>query len=126
MSMLKKPLRLKSARLFTQTLRGRQFYVNGFFAVYILKRQASKPPALPQFGLIISKKTEKLAVNRNRAKRQFREILRTHVIPQYGSELKQIQTVVIIIRPRALNTSFSLLKDHLDQCFKNMAVKEIQ
>ncbi len=136
--MLKRSLRLKSSSLFARALRHRQFYVDRFFAVYILKHpekdlkekelekelkeedfkgKGLKEPTLPQFGLIISKKTEKQAVKRNRAKRQFREALRTEIIPKYAPQLKPFRAVVIIIRPQALKASFPQLVETLGRCF---------
>ncbi len=128
MSMLKKSLRLKSSRQFSQTLRNRQRYVDRCFAVYALRRPEQAATAvsfLPRFGLIVSKKTEKRAVRRNRIKRQFREILRTQIIPEYSARLSHWQTVVIIIRPQALNTPFDQLKLKLKQCFTNLPISSL-
>ena len=122
--MLKRPFRLKSARLFAKALSGKRFYIDSGFVVYVVPRLPDHPASTTRspsirFGFIVSKKTEKSAVRRNRIKRRFREAIRTLILPKL---LEQITTssyhaVVVIVRPRALEWSHARLTQQLQKAF---------
>ena len=72
---------------------------NKFLIVKTLKTEADKDSRI---GIIISKKTEKSAVKRNRAKRQVREIVRKLL-----SDIKPGYDAMITIKARFLELEFS-------------------
>ena len=122
--MLKQRFRLKSFRLFKQTLNGETLGVTPFFALMglrhhpsFLAQQTDPNRLLPRFGFIVSKKVEKRATRRNRVKRWLREAVRTRLLPEQKDSLKQYRTIIIIARPKSLAAGFHSLADTLVQCF---------
>jgi ribonuclease P protein component len=92
--MLKRELRLRKKSGFKAIFdAGRNFSVK-YAAVYILKGNRQR------FGFIASKKVGN-SVQRNRAKRLLREVVRLHI-----SEIKPDFQIIFIARPRIRGVSF--------------------
>lgn len=106
--MLPQHSRLKSQALFKQALGGRRLFACGAFVMYgVLRRPGALQPT--RIGFIISKKTEKRAVRRNRIKRRLREIFRRQLLADPPERLARYTAIVMIIRPAALDLAFGAL-----------------
>lgn len=118
--MLPKYARLKSPRLFQQTLDrnvGKRLCSNPLFSVLALPQPASGQYPL-RFGLIISKKVHKRANRRNKIKRRLREIIRKDIIQadSPSAKLSPFQCLVIIVRSASLDASYETLRQALLTC----------
>lgn len=66
-----------------------------------------------RFGIVVSKKISKKAVNRNKTKRRLREIIRqAHIKPGFD--------IIIIAKPEIIDKNYQDIKNELEDLFKNL------
>lgn len=99
--MLPKKQRLQKNKDFDLVFRGGKSYYSEFFGLKIKKNSLN----YNRFGFIVSLKVSKKAVERNRLKRQVREIIR-----EQKDSLKVGFDCVFIFFPQILDKKFSDLK----------------
>lgn len=95
--MLPKEKRLTNTRDFKRVYQKGSFFSVGLFSVNYLPNKSS----FTRIGIVINKKVEPKAVNRNRLKRQLREVAR-----KYYSKLPAGVDVIITIKKAAVGTKF--------------------
>lgn len=106
--MLPKTNRLVKTKDFEKVFKqGRSFFTK-LMGVKILGGQAKNN----RFGVIISAKVSKKAVERNRLKRQIREALR-----ELNKKLLQGFDLAIIVSPNLLKSDFKAIKNELEKVF---------
>ena len=65
------------------------------------------------FGVVVSKKISKKAVNRNKIKRRLREIIRqAHIKPGLN--------IIIIAKPEIIDKNYQDIKNELEDLFKSL------
>lgn len=100
-SMLPKEYRLKNKSAFNATYRVQNsFYKNG---IVMFCGRLKKTDAPAKIGFVVSKKTHKRAVKRNRLKRLMRESVRLILKDGYNFD---VQSVVFVGKSQALGKSF--------------------
>jgi ribonuclease P protein component len=66
-----------------------------------------------RFGVVVSKKISKKAVNRNKIKRRLREIIRqAHIKPGLN--------IIIIAKPEIIDKNYQDIKNELEDLFKSL------
>lgn len=100
--MLNKNFRLLTNFEFNITRKYGQKYSGQFFSIFILKPK--NPEKNPRVGLVVSNKFHKNAVCRNKIKRRFRQIVKTHF-----DKIKNNVWVVIHPRPNSLDQNYENL-----------------
>ncbi len=106
--MLAKSHRLLKKKDFDRTFKqGKSFYTK-FLGVKVLANQTEAN----RFGIIISTKISKKAVERNKLKRQIREILRP-----LNKKLKPGFDLIIIAAPSLLGQDYQSIKIELERIF---------
>jgi ribonuclease P protein component len=78
-------------------------------------------PGPGRLGLVVSKKVHNHAVERNRLKRQLREIFRQEK-PRWAFRARAVD-VVVTVRPEALGSSFIALRDDALKTLEQALVK---
>jgi len=94
--------RLKLKKDFDLLRRQGKVVVTPLFLIY---RQHSSTPTPFQVGIVISKKITKLAVQRNRWRRQISEVFR-RIIQEQGNKLSGLK-VIVVARPRLKTASWT-------------------
>lgn len=108
--MLKKQFRLKNKSAFSATYRIKHSYCIGGIVLWVGKK---KPDAqIPtKVGFVVSKKTHKRAVKRNRLKRLMREnyrlLLKNNEIPKS----QQYLSLIFVGFEKALDKNFNQMKN---------------
>ena len=82
------------------------------FSAYVIANDATEP----RLGLAISKKACRLAVSRNRIKRQIREYFRQHKQQLAGHDY------VILARPLAAKKTKRQLRDDIAHMFEKLLI----
>lgn len=100
--MLKKENRLKNKYAFTATYKAKNFHCNG--GITLCAGKISKTDNPVKVGFVVSKKTHKRAVKRNRLKRLMRESVR--LILKENNELNKYISLVFTGHTGALGKSF--------------------
>lgn len=85
--------------------RGRSSYTK-IFGIKILANELE----FNRYGIVISAKVSKKAVERNRLKRQFRAALK-----EYDKKLAPGFDLAVIISPAALNQEYKFIKNELEK-----------
>ncbi len=114
--MLPKNYRLKNKYAFTATYKiQNSFYKNGII-MFVGKK--SENTNYTKIGFVVSKKTHKRAVKRNRLKRLMRESVRLIIKDKF--DFKNTQSIIFVGKSQALGKSF----DEIDNSIK-LLLKEI-
>ena len=106
--MLPKPYRLPGHRILT-ILKSSQSFHSPFLTLKVLKNNQPQT----QIGFIVSVKTCRLAVDRNRLKRQLRHALLPHL-----AQLKPNYEIIVLAKPAILKQSLSVIQTDLFKLLK--------
>ena len=113
LSMLPKKYRLKNKIAFNATYRVNNSHKkNGIVLIAGLKKKNDTPTKV---GFVVSKKTHKRAVKRNRLKRLMRESYR--ILLKEGSlgNSQEYMSMIFLGRERALNNDFKKIKQTISE-----------
>jgi len=108
--MLPEPNRLQKEKDFEKVFKNGKGFNQTFL---FLKAFNRKDEEESRFGFVVSTKVSKKAVDRNKLKRQLREITREKI-----EKLKDGYDVVVVTQPGIQTQSFHQLKQNLFQLFK--------
>lgn len=100
--MLSRQNRLRKQKDFDLVFQEGRFFQNDFLAVKFRPNQQ----AFPRFAVVISAKTAKGAVTRNRLRRQLNEIIRTEV----KGKLAGVD-VVLIVKPKLIGKRYQKVRE---------------
>lgn len=110
LNVLSRDFRLKSNKAFTATYRVKHsFYLNGL-AVFVGLKKKNKGD-ITKVGFVVSKKTHKRAVRRNRLKRLMRESYRLLLKDNSLKNATLYRSLVFVGHERALNLDFNNMFD---------------
>ena len=113
--MLPKQYRLKNKSAFNATYRiQNSFYKNGV-VMFVGKKSNSDVPV--KIGFVVSKKTHKRAVKRNRLKRLIRESVRLIIKDGYNFDR---QSIVFVGKSQALGKSFKEIDFAVKELLKEL------
>ena len=101
--MLKKENRLKNKYAFNATYKVKNFHHKNGITANIGKENNSDKPV--KIGFVVSKKTHKRAVKRNRLKRLMRESVRIYL--KENNSLNKYMSIIFTGHTGALNKSFA-------------------
>lgn len=108
--MLKKPFRLKKKSAFQATYRIRHSYCIGGVVLWVGKKKTD--PGIPtKVGFVVSTKTHKRSVRRNRLKRLMRESYRLLLKDEKITKSQQYLSFIFIGYEKALDKNFSEMKE---------------
>ncbi len=85
--------------------------------VLIAVRRPETEPAVTRLGLVVSRKTSKRAVKRNRVRRRFKEVFRLHhPCFQPGFD------IIVISRASILNSSYQQIRDEFLSATRQLGI----
>ncbi len=108
--MLPAGLRLKKSGLFQRVYSKRLNVRNEYFTLSVLPwAKVVKSTKDPLIGFVISKKTIRLAINRNKAKRKLREAVRNLIKCnlEFSQDIKNWYAIVFVINKELKEISFT-------------------
>ena len=114
--MLRKENRLKNKYAFTATYKVKNFHCNGGITLNVGKENNGDNPV--KIGFVVSKKTHKRAVKRNRLKRLMRESVRLYL--KENNDLNKYMSLIFTGRSGALGKSFN----EIDKSVRDL-IKEV-
>lgn len=114
--MLKKENRLKNKQAFNATYRVKNFHHKGGITLNAGKLNNNDTPV--KIGFVVSKKTHKRAVKRNRLKRLMRESIR--LILKENNSLNKYISLIFTGHSGALGKSFSEIDNSIKQLIKEV------
>ena len=101
---------VKSNEEFNLVMNKGKYFKNQYFVIYIMKNDLDKY----RFGISVGKKITN-AVNRNKLKRQVRNILNYH-----KNLYSKGKDYIIIVRKSSLNEKYSILEENLVKLLENI------
>ncbi len=110
--MLPKPYRLPGHRI-VPILKSSSIFHSPFLTLKVLKNNQPQP----QIGFIVSVKTCRLAVDRNRLKRQLR-----HALLPYLFQLKPNHEIIILAKSAILKQPISVIQADLVKLLKSCSL----
>lgn len=113
--MLKKENRLKNKYAFSATYRLKNFHYKDGITLNVGKKNTKDIPV--KIGFVVSKKTHKRAVKRNRIKRLMRESIR--LILKSENNLNNYVSLIFSAHTQALGKSF----DEIDSIIKSLLLE---
>ena len=122
-SMLKQQFRLKKNSAFNATYRVKHSYcVSGVVLWVGLKKKPENIDFPTKVGFVVSKKTHKRAVRRNRLKRLMRESYRLLLKEEKAQKAQQFMSLIFIGYEKALDKYFSQMKEIIFKLVDNIKV----
>ena len=113
--MLKKENRLKNKYAFKATYKAKNFHCNGGITLNVGKNNINGTPV--KIGFVVSKKTHKRAVKRNRLKRLMRESVRLILKEK---QLNKYVSLIFTAHSGALDKNFNEIDDSIKQLIKEI------
>ena len=117
--MLKKQFRLKKNSAFTATYRIKNSYCIGGIVLWVGKKKDNiEIPT--KAGFVVSKKTHKRAVRRNRLKRLMRESYRLLLKEGDVYKSQHYLSLIFVGFEKALNSDFNQIKKNIQKLLQNI------
>ncbi len=116
--MLQKQYRLKNKYAFTATYRTKNFRHKGGITLNVGKENKSEQPV--KIGFVVSKKTHKRAVKRNRLKRLMRESVRLY-LKEDDLTLNRYMSLIFTGHSSALGKDFKEINEAIRQLIKEVS-----
>lgn len=116
--MLKKELRLKKKAAFTATYRVKNSFHCGGVTLFAGLKKKNDNPTLA--GFVVSKKTHKRAVKRNRLKRLMRESYRILLKENCVGNSQSYMSLIFVGHEKAIGKSFDIMKKNIKNLLEKL------